>query len=136
MRKRECPATIIIREYEVFPEYGVTEKELQGLSGNAHSWATQVEVVAAASVFQVPVYYFSRTTMAWNIVNPFGTNSVSQTTLRLPVLPPPDSCLTRLKPTHFELLYYENCHYDAIVSATTGRVPASPHLSHPLTLTL
>ena len=114
---------------EVFSRFlfsGNTIEEHIKTISTPHSWATQVEVVAAASVFQVPVYYFSRTTMAWNIVNPFGTNSVSQTTLRLPVLPPPDSCLTRLKPTHFELLYYENCHYDAIVSATTGRVSASP----------
>ena len=33
----------------------------------------------------------------------------------------------RLKPAHF---YYDNCHYDAIVSATTGKVCTSqPTLS-------
>lgn len=33
-RKRDCPAMIIIREYEVFPEYAL-KKEIKGLSGNA-----------------------------------------------------------------------------------------------------
>ena len=34
-RKRDCPAMILIREYEVFPEYALKEEEIKGLSGNA-----------------------------------------------------------------------------------------------------
>ena len=97
----------------LFPGTTIDE-HIQTIS-TPHSRATYVEVVAAASMFQVPVYYLSRTAMAWK---PF-----SQSTLKLPALPQPDSNLTRLQPTHFELLYHENCHYDAIVS---GTVPASP----------
>ena len=93
------------------------------------SWATQVEVVAAASVFQVPVYYCSKNkdSYKWNVVKPFFSY---QCTLKLPALPQPDDSITRLRPTLFEL-FYDNRHYDAIVSATTGKVCTSPPtLSH------
>ena len=34
-RKRDCPAMIIIREYEVFPEYTLKEEEIKNLSSHA-----------------------------------------------------------------------------------------------------
>ena len=33
--KRDCPAIIIIREYEVFPEYALKEEEIKNVSGHA-----------------------------------------------------------------------------------------------------
>ena len=90
------------------------------------TWATQVEVVAAASVFQVPVYYCTKdkdSGYKWNVVKPFFSNQCS---LKLPVFPQPDDSITPLRPSHFELFYYDNCHYDAIVSITTGKVSTTP----------
>ena len=59
------------------------------------SWATQVKVAAAASVFQVPVYYCSKIkdSYKWNVVKPFFSH---QCTLKLPALPQPDDSITRL----------------------------------------
>ena len=31
-KKRNCPAVIIVREYEVFPQYGLSEESFQALS--------------------------------------------------------------------------------------------------------
>ena len=90
------------------------------------TWATQVEVVAATSVFEVPLYYCSRdqnNVHKWNVVKPFFNKECP---LKLPVFPQPDDSIILLRPTHFELFYYENCHYDAIVSTTTGKVSSTP----------
>ena len=95
------------------------------------SWATQVEVAAAASVFQVPVYYCKQENnkYRWHVVKPL-TDKHQQPIVKCPELPTLDDNITLLKPTHFELLYYENSHYDAIVSATTSTAhPTLPTLS-------
>ena len=71
-------------------------------------WATQVEVIAAATVFCVPVFFISPSTeeMKWNVIHP-----------RYPVFPDIDIEETGyLRPSHFELLYYQNYHYDAVVA--------------------
>ena len=81
------------------------------------TWATLVEVIAAATVFSVPVYFLSQTgELKWNEIHPLK-NSL----LRYPEFPDMHKT-TLLKPSHFELLYYENLHYDAIVATDTGRV--------------
>ena len=63
------------------------------------TWATQVEVVVAASAFEIPVYFYAKKPgseyFVWNILQ---------------------------MPTHFELFYYDSLHYDAIVSEGTGMV--------------
>lgn len=89
-----------------------------------HTWATQVEAVAAATVFEVPLYYCtwdqSNQVHKWHVVKPFSTDR--ECPLTKPAFPQPNDSTTLLRPTHFELLYYVNCHYDAIVSTTTGKV--------------
>lgn len=81
------------------------------------TWATLVEVIAAATVFSVPVYFVPLTEeLKWNVIHPLN-NSL----LRYPDFPNMHKT-ELLKPSHFELLYYENLHYDAIVAADTGRV--------------
>ena len=84
-------------------------------------WATQVEVVAAATVFEIPIYFISSSTTGhkWNVIHP-QTNSL----MRYPSFPDIDGA-TLLNPSHFELLYYENFHYDAVVAADNGRVSTS-----------
>ena len=87
-----------------------------------HTWATQVP---AASVFQVPLYYCTQEQNIYkrNVVKPFFNKECP---LKLPAFPQSDNSITLLRPTHFELYYYENCHYDAIVSTTTGKVSSTP----------
>ena len=46
------------------------------------------------------------------------TNKLTDT---LP-LPPDIDAVTLLKPSHFELLYHKNLHYDAVVAVHSGKV--------------
>ena len=81
-------------------------------------WDTQVEVIAAATVFCVPVFFISPSMeeMKWNVIHPLNNSSI-----RYPVFPDIDIEETGyLRPSHFELLYYQNYHYDAVVAMDTG----------------
>ena len=93
--------------------------------GTPGTWATQVEVVATATIFRVPVYFCTITSNCcrWNVIHPLNESKYE---LRYPVLPDLDKSIALLKPDHFELLYYENCHYDAIVSIGSGKVCLIP----------
>ena len=88
------------------------------------TWATQVEVVATATIFRVPVYFclVSSTSINWNVIHPLDEAKYE---LRYPVLPDLDGSVTLLRPRHFEL-YYEKSHYDAVVSIDSGKVCLSP----------
>ncbi|XP_065893597.1 uncharacterized protein [Dysidea avara] len=86
------------------------------------TWATQVEVVATVTIFRAPVYFFMARpgcVPSWNVIHSL---SESKWDLQYPVLPELDKSICLLKPNHFELLYYENSHYDAIVSCISGKV--------------
>ena len=83
------------------------------------TWATQVEVLATASVFEVPVFYCmqdSQEGYKWRVVK-----TVTRL-MKFPDLPDVDYSITLLKPGHFELFYHENSHYDAVMSAATSKV--------------
>ncbi len=92
------------------------------------SWVTQVEVAAAASLFNIPVYYCveKNNIYKWNVIKPL-TNKEQRPIVKCLDL---DGVLddefrsTYSKPTHFELLYFKNTH--AIVSATTEKVCTTP----------
>lgn len=90
------------------------------------SWATQV-VVAAASAFEVPIYYYSidkkLQQYTWKVVHPYSS---TKHTLKLPEFPKVSEGVSLQMPPHFELLYYDSLHYDAIVCETTGRVCSTP----------
>ena len=88
------------------------------------SWATQAEVVAAASAFEIPVYFTAKKhgqkiLCGMYVVQPFNS---TKKTLKLPVFPNISETISLLMPTHFELFYYGSLHYDAIVSEDTGKV--------------
>ena len=89
------------------------------------TWATLVEVVAAATVFMIPVYFVtqSREGFKWNVVRP-----LNRPQLHYPHFPDVPESIMLQKPSHFELLYYTNLHYDAVVAEDTGRVS----LDHPI----
>ena len=79
--------------------------------------ATLVEIIAAARIFSVPVYFLSQTgELKWNVIHPLK-NSL----LRYPEFPDMHKT-TLLKLLHLKLLYYENLHCDAIVATDTGSV--------------
>jgi len=87
------------------------------------SWATRVDVVAAASLFHIPIYYCTKKngTHKWNVVKAL-TDKHAKPQVIWPQLTPLDDTVELQRPEHFELLYFTNSHYDATVSATTGRV--------------
>ena len=79
-----------------------------------------MEVIAAATVFKVPIFFISPSTeeMKWNIIYPLNNSSV-----HYPAFPDVDVDETSfLRPSHFELLYHQNYHYDAVVAVNNGRV--------------
>ncbi len=84
-------------------------------------WATQVEIYAASSFFQVPLYilhYTSQTDYHWEVTKP-----IKKEKLRFPLLedstdedfPQPTNQLS-----HLELAYLTNTHYDSIVDVKSG----------------
>lgn len=97
------------------------EMHLKNMS-KQHTWVTQAEVKAAATLFQIPIYYCTTNTercFCWNVTHPIQNNSI-----QFPKMNP----ICKVK--HIELLYTENFHYDAIISSTTGQVPMDlPQLS-------
>ena len=87
--------------------------------------------MAAASAFEIPVYFYAKKPgseyFVWNTVQPF-TNT--KKVLKLPVFPEISKLISLQMPTHFELLYYNSLHYDAIVSEDMGKVSVDvPELS-------
>ena len=80
------------------------------------TWATQVKVVAAASTFEIPIYYYSIDKKSdkyiWKVVHPYSS---TKQTLKLPEYPEIGEGVKLQLPTHFEFLYYDSLHYDANV---------------------
>ena len=62
--------------------------------------------------------------MKWNVIHPLNNSSI-----HYPAFPYVDIDETNyLRPSHFELLYYQNYHYDAVVAMDTGSVSTDvPH---------
>ena len=86
-------------------------------------WGTQVEIVAAASLFQIPVYYCSKNSNGdyiWGVFKPIPPQNIAFPRVVDPVF------MDRQQIKHFELLYYTDTHYDAVMSAETGSVSESP----------
>ena len=89
------------------------------------TWATHIEVLATASVFEVPVFYCMQDSQEghkWRVVKPITR------LVRFPELPDVDNSINLLKPDHFELFYHENSHYDVVLSAVNNKVCAD----HPM----
>ena len=56
-RKRSCPATVTIREFEVFPEYGYSSEEIEQMSSYAlrKFKLTKLEILRSALAEKQPV---------------------------------------------------------------------------------
>ena len=89
------------------------------------TWATHVEVMAAATYFQVPVYECcldpSQTKYRWECIAPQRAPSH----LRYPEITEGMFTKEAVVPNHFELVYIHNQHYDCIVSRETGKLSTS-----------
>ena len=85
-----------------------------------HVWGTHMEVIAAASLFQIPVYFTKESESVdgeyhWQVIHPLPSEK-----LRYPKIVdhPPVEMATL---THFELAYTRGTHYDSIISIDTGK---------------
>ena len=93
------------------------------------SWGTDVDILAAASYFQIPVYYCcvdkKSKQWVWNCIEPIARPDQ----LRYPIVV--DSYPAReVSPTHIELVYWRDTHYDSIVSRGSGNASTeSPHIT-------
>ena len=87
--------------------------------GKPNVWGTHIELFATATFFQVPVYTYkvddSLDTPKWEIFRPL----LEAKSLRFPVTVDHDLCSQT--PSHIELLYYSDCHYDSIIDCSTDR---------------
>ncbi|XP_065893767.1 uncharacterized protein [Dysidea avara] len=77
------------------------------------TWATQVEVIAVATMFSVAVFYCRKqdSLYHWEVINPLTCPSVSDVQ--------GDGFPGAAIPHHFEL-YWDGSHYDCVVLQSTG----------------
>ena len=91
-------------------------------------WSTHVEMVAAATLFRAPIYYVRKRNRGegyhWEVCHPMTLPA--HTYLRLPELSEEDPLYSASPPTHFELSYTDDLHYDCVVSAETRKPCQSP----------
>ena len=85
--------------------------------GKPNTWGTHIELFAMATYYQVPVYTYvaDNANQRWAVFKPLSDAK----NVRFPVTVDGESLLT--PPSHFELLYYPNSHYDSIVDSTTEK---------------
>lgn len=83
------------------------------------AWGTHVEIIAASTYFQVPVYFLRTpsTTYNWEVFNPLRPSC----NFSYQAYPEVDTTAEDITvPDHFELLFSCNCHYDSITLKSGG----------------
>ena len=88
-------------------------------------WGTHIELMAVATMFQIPVYYVSKNCNGpykWQVIHPLEKPH----NLRYPLIMSEEPYKSMKTPSHMEFLYHENCHYDSIVASATNAVPPTP----------
>ena len=102
---------------------GTIESHLESMQRNAR-WGTQVEIQAAASLFQVPIYVATNSLIQgvykWTVFNPQDKSSLNGPENIHTLLP----SLT-IKP-HLELCHISNTHYDSIIPTKGESLPPPP----------
>lgn len=91
-------------------------------------WGTHVELFAAATYFQSPVYFLKTpsTNYKWEVFYPLGPADTFQFQLH-PVLDISAEGIT--VPDHFELLLSSECHYDSVTSTSGGVCITRPKIT-------
>ena len=92
------------------------------------TWGTHIEVMAASTMFQIPIYYATKNNdggYKWQVIYPLEKSH----SLRYPPIISEEPYTSMKTPSHMELLYHENYHYDCIVSSATHAIHlVPPHL--------
>ena len=111
----------------------LTEVNSPNMQTHIHSlslpgrWGTHVELHAAATYFQIPIF-FIRTPSSdykWEVINPLGSPS----SFRYQLCPEIDTSEEDITvPDHFELLYRCDCDYDSITMISGGVCTVKPTL--------
>ena len=85
-------------------------------------WGSHVELLAAATYFQVPIYILKENQYVWEVLKPLGPPQ----NFKYQLLPEIDIEAEDFRlPHHIELLHSNNCHYDSLIS-TAGCTSSSP----------
>ena len=96
-------------------------------------WGTHVELMAAASLFQVHIYYCTKAQAG----NHYKWERFATISSSVEVKYPEQSEIFFNKsqiPSHFELAYYSGWHYNCVVSADSGKTSKEPpQLIHEVT---
>jgi len=104
---------------------GTLEQHLEGMQRETR-WGTHVELQAAASLFQVPVYVATNSLIQgmykWTVFTPQDKSSLKGPE-NIPTLLP--SLNINVK-SHLELCHTSNTHYDSIVPRTDESLPPPP----------
>ena len=89
--------------------------------GMPHTWGTHVEILAIATLYEIPVYVTQQSQSGsyyWEEVKPLKADGVSYPAIPSDTLPSEYQV-----PNHMELGYMSGVHYDSVVSIATGKVP-------------
>ena len=85
-------------------------------------WVSHVELLAAATYFQVPIYILKENQCVWEVLEPLCPPQ----NFKYQLLPEIDIEAEDFRlPHHIELLHSNNCHYDSLIS-TAGCTSSSP----------
>ena len=86
--------------------------------GRPNAWGTHVEVIAASTFFQIPVYFTSQRPTGeyqWEVIHPIPADKIMWPRV-IDCFPEDNNQLS-----HFELAYTQGTHYDSIVSVESGK---------------
>ena len=89
--------------------------------GLPHTWGTHVEILAIATLYEIPVYVTRQSPSGsyyWEEVKPLKADGVSY-----PVIPSGTLPNEYQVPNLMELGYMSGVHYDSVVSIATEKVP-------------
>jgi len=109
---------LVFKKFLMPPINQVSFQEHATLIRSPGSWATQVEVNAVATMFQVPVCFFKNTIgdkyndCHWEVVNPLKLSTLSNSDIFLK---------PKVVPHHFELIYWDGSHYNCVVLKETKK---------------
>lgn len=116
---------------EIFSHYLISGVNKPTISEQVHhmlqprTWGTHLEIIAAATLFQIPVYFCSQdpasNELTWAVHRP-----VNSAGIRLPSLMDEEYQSKDETITHVELFYYQLVHYDVIISTETNTICTTP----------
>ena len=93
-------------------------------------WGTYLEVKAAATLFQIPIYFCSisppssvRRDYKWSVCHPISPDKISFPLIFEGAY---EGLPSFQRIHHIEMLHHENSHYNVVVSTETGKLCETP----------